>query len=144
MGWLVDTDILSERARKQPDPRVLAWLEAHAADIYTSSHTIGEIQAGIAFLSEGAKKRALQSWLNRLMDAMEGRVLNFNTSVATVWGRQEAEFKRKGCPMPMPDSFIAATARRHNLTIVTRNVADYTRPGLKVLNPIAAEMPPAL
>ena len=141
MGWLVDTDILSERARKRPEPRVLEWLEAHAADIYTSSHAIGEIQAGIAFLSDGAKKRALQSWLNRLMDAMEGRVLNFNTSVATVWGRQEAEFRRKGCPMPMPDSFIAATARRHNLTIVTRNLGDYMRPGLKVFNPVADEKP---
>ena len=139
MGWLIDTDILSERARKRPDPRVLVWLEAHAADIYTSSHVIGEIQAGIAFLPDGAKKRNLQTWLNRLMDAMEGRVLNFNTSVATVWGRQEGEFKRKGCPMPMPDSFIAATARRHNLTIVTRNVIDYTRPGLNVFTPVADE-----
>jgi toxin FitB len=139
MGWLVDTDVLSERARKRPDPRVLDWLETHAADLYTSSHTIGELQAGIAFLPEGARKRALQSWLNRLVDAMEGRVLNCNTSVATVWGRQEAEFRRKGCPMPMPDSFIAAAARRHNLTIVTRNVADYTRPGLKVISPVAEE-----
>lgn len=139
MGWLIDTDILSERARKRPDPKVLAWLEAHAADIYTSSHTVGEIQAGIGFLSEGAKKRALQAWFNGLIDAMDGRILNFNTSVATVWGRQEAEFKRRGCPMPMPDSFIAATARRHNLTIVTRNVADYTRPGLKVLDPGSEE-----
>lgn len=137
MAWLIDTDVLSERARARPDQRLLEWIEAHASEIYTSSHTIAEIQAGIAFLPEGAKKRALQLWLNRLMDAMDGRILNFNTSVATVWGRQEAEFKRKGCPMPMPDSFIAATARRHNLTIVTRNVADYTRPGLKVLNPVA-------
>ena len=135
MGWLIDTDILSERARKRPDTRVLAWLEENAADVYTSSHTIGEIQAGIGFLPDGAKKRALQAWLNGLMDAMEGRILNFNTSVAMVWGRQEAEFKRKGCPMPMPDSFIAATARRHNLVIVTRNVADFTRPGLKVFDP---------
>ncbi len=141
MAWLIDTDVLSERARARPDPRMLAWLEAHANEVYTSSHAIGEIQAGIAFLPEGAKKRALQLWLNRLMDAMEGRILNFNTSVATVWGRQEAEFKRKGCPMPMPDSFIAATARRHNLTIVTRNVADYTRPGLKVFSPVAEKTP---
>ena len=135
MGWLIDTDILSERARKRPDTRVLAWLEENAADVYTSSHTIGEIQAGIGFLPDGAKKRALQAWLNGLMDAMEGRILNFNTSVAMVWGRQEAEFKRKGCPMPMPDSFIAATARRHNLVIITRNVADFTIPGLKVFDP---------
>jgi len=137
MGWLVDTDLLSERARRQPDPEVLKWLEENASEIYTSSHVIGEVQAGISLLPEGSRRRALQAWLNRLVEAMEGRVLNFNASVATVWGRQEAEFTQKGCLMPMPDSFIAATARRHNLTIATRNTADYRRPGLKVFNPVA-------
>jgi predicted nucleic acid-binding protein len=136
MSWLVDTDLLSERTRRQPDWNVLRWLEENASEIYTSSHVIGELQAGIEMLAEGARKRALQLWLNRLIEAMEGRILNFNTSVATVWGRQEAEFTEKGCLMPMPDSFIAATARRHNLTIATRNVQDYMRPGLKVLNPL--------
>ncbi|MEO8425758.1 MAG: PIN domain-containing protein, partial [Verrucomicrobiota bacterium] len=116
MSWLVDTDLLSERTKPQPDPKVLKWLEENSLGIYTSSHVIGELQAGISLLAEGAKKRALQAWLNRLIDAMEGRILNFNTSVATVWGRQEAEFSKKGCLMPMPDSFIAASARRHNLT----------------------------
>jgi predicted nucleic acid-binding protein len=138
MSWLADTDLLSERARKQPDPRVLKWLEENASEIYTSSHVIGEMQAGISLLPDGAKRRALQAWLNRFVEAMEGRILNFNTSVATVWGRQEAEFTQKGCLMPMPDSFIAATARRHNLAIATRNTADFDRPGLKVLNPLAA------
>lgn len=137
MAWLVDTDLLSERARRQPDPRVLKWLEHHATEVYTSSHVIGEIQAGISLLPEGAKRRALQAWLHRLVEAMEGRILNFNTSVAVVWGRQEADFSCKGCLMPMPDSFIAATARRHNLIIATRNTADYQRPGLKVFNPVA-------
>lgn len=137
MSWLVDTDLFSERTKKQPNPKVLAWLEQNAADIYTSSHVIGEMQAGISLLPDGAKKRALQSWLNRLVEAMAGRILNFNTTVAAVWGRQEAEFQRKGCLMPMPDSFIAATARRYNLTIATRNVADYTRRGLEVRNPFA-------
>ncbi len=135
MSWLIDTDVLSERTRKNPNSRVIAWLEKHAADSYTSSHVIAEIQAGISSLAPGAKKRALEQWLNRLIEAMEGRILNFNTTVATVWGRQEAEFAAKSCPMPMPDSFIAATARRHNLTIVTRNTAHYDRPGIKSLNP---------
>ena len=138
MSWLADTDLLSERARKQPDPRVLKWLEENASEIYTSSHVIGELQTGISLLAEGPKRRALQAWLNRVVEAMEGRILTFNTSVASVWGRQEAEFSQKGCGMPMPDSFIAATARRHNLTIATRNTADYDRPGLKVFNPLAA------
>jgi toxin FitB len=135
MAWLIDTDVLSERTRKTPNQDVLSWLEQNAADIYTSTHVIGELQAGISALSDGANKRSLQLWLNRLIEAMEGRILSFNTSVATVWGRQESEFAAKGCPMPMPDSFIAATARRHNLTIVTRNTADYKRPGLKTFNP---------
>jgi len=137
MSWLIDTDLLSERARKQPDARVLKWLEENAAETYTSTHVIGELQAGISLLSEGARKRALQAWLSRLVEAMEGRILSFNVTVATVWGRQEAEFRQKGCMMPMPDSFIAATARRHNLTIATRNTQDYARPGLSVFNPCA-------
>jgi toxin FitB len=139
MAWLVDTDLLSERAKRQPDARILHWLEEHASEIYTSSHVIGEIQAGISLLPDGAKRRALQEWFNRLAEAMEARILNFNHSVAIVWGRQEAEYTQKGCRMPMPDSFIAATARRHNLTIATRNTTDFTRPGLKVFNPLATK-----
>jgi toxin FitB len=135
MSWLIDTDVLSEPTKKSPNPRVVQWLEKHKLEVYTSSHVIAELQAGIAQLPDGTKKRALQNWLNRLLEAMEGRILNFNTTVATVWGLQEAEFSVQACPMPMPDSFIAATARRHNLTIVTRNLADYTRPGVNVLNP---------
>jgi len=135
MPWLVDTDILSERSKRSPNPAVLKWLEENADEIYTSSHVIGELQAGIACLPNGARKTILQDWMNRLVGAMEGRILNFNTSAAVVWGRQEEEFHKKGCPMPMPDSFIAATARRHNLIIATRNVRDYHRPGLVVENP---------
>ena len=135
MAWLIDTDVLSERSRKKPAEQVLRWMEEHDSEIYTSTHVIAELQAGISSLADGARKRALQQWLNRLVDAMEGRILNFNTSVAAVWGRQEAEFQAKGCPMPMPDSFIAATARRHNLTIVTRNLSHFQRPGIKAINP---------
>ena len=89
MSWLVDTDVLSERTRKKPNQLVLSWLENHASEIYTSAHVIGELQAGISALAEGARQRALQQWLNRLVGAMEGRILNFNTTVAAVWGRQE-------------------------------------------------------
>lgn len=134
MSWLVDTDVLSERTKPGPNQQVLDWLRGQAASIYTSSHVIGEIAAGIERL-DGQRKIALQDWLQRLIKSLDGRILNFNDTVAVVWGRQEAEYARLGCLMPMPDSFIAATARRYNLTIVTRNVADYERPGLRVFNP---------
>ena len=134
MSWLVDTDVLSERTKARPNSRVLDWLRDNAHNVYTSSHVIGEVAAGIERL-QGRRKMALQEWLQRLLKSMDGRILNFNDTVAMVWAQQEAEYERLGCAMPMPDSFIAATARRHNLTIVTRNVADYQRPGLRVFNP---------
>jgi predicted nucleic acid-binding protein len=141
MSWLVDTDVLSERTKAKPNSRVLDWLGHNAGNIYTSSHVIGELAAGIERL-EGRRKSALRERLQKLIKGLDGRILNFNDTVAMVWGQQEAEFNRLGCAMPMPDSFIAATARRYNLTIETRNVADYQRPGLRVLNPFALQRQP--
>ena len=137
MSWLVDTDVLSERTKASPNQLVLDWLRDNAADCYTSSHVIAEVAAGIERLGDGRRKAALQEWLQRLIKGLGGRMLNFNATVAVVWAQQEAEYERAGCPMPMPDSFIAATARRHNLTIVTRNSADYQRPGLRLFNPFS-------
>ena len=134
MNWLVDTDVFSERTKANPNPQVLDWLRDNSAGVYTSSHVIGEIAAGIERLQAG-RKAALQEWLHRLIKSLGGRILSFNDTVAIVWAQQEAEYDRLGCAMPMPDSFIAATARRYNLTIVTRNAVDYQRPGLRVLNP---------
>jgi toxin FitB len=135
MAWLVDTDVLSERARKTPNQRVLSWLEQNAADVYTSTQVVGELQAGVSALPDGAKRRSLQHGSIVSLRRWKAASLSFNTNVATLWGHQESDFAAKGCPMPMPDSFIAATARRHNLTIVTRNTADYKRPGIKSFNP---------
>jgi predicted nucleic acid-binding protein len=134
MNWLVDTDVLSERTKAFANAQVLQWLQDHADTFYTSSHVIGEIAAGIERV-EGQRKTALNEWFHRLVKSLEGRVLNFNATVALVWAQQEAEYNRLGCAMPMPDSFIAAPARRYNLTIVTRNTSDYQRPGLRVFNP---------
>src|SRR5580693_6399133 len=138
MNCLVDTDVFSERTKANPNPKVLDWLRDNAASVYTSSHVIGEIAAGIERL-QGGRKAALQEWLQRLIKSLGGRILNFNDAVAIVWAQQEAEYDRLGCAMPMPDSFIAATARRYNLTIVTRNAADYQRPGLRVFNPFVQQ-----
>jgi hypothetical protein len=66
---------------------------------------------------------------------MHGRILSFNASVAHVWAEQQRELEQAGRRMPIEDSYIAATARRYNLTIVTGNDKHYRRPGLKVFNP---------
>ena len=76
------------------------------------------------------------------MDALSGRVLGFNVTVAHVWADQEHQLEKHGLRMPVEDGYIAATARRHDLTIVTGNDKDFRRPGLKVFNPFK-ELPSA-
>ncbi len=138
MSWLVDTDVLSERTKARPNTRVLDWLRVNANNIYTSRVVIWDLGIGIERL-QGRRKAALKEWVLRLIRSLEGggRILDFNEGVASVWAQQELEYAELGCPMPMPDSFIAAKARLYKLTIVTRNVADYQRPGLRVFNPFA-------
>ena len=89
---------------------------------------------------QGRQREQLQAWLTRLVDAMQGRIHGFNVSVAHVWAEQEFLLAKAGHRMPVEDSYIAATARRHGLTIVTGNDRDFRRPGLKVLNPFT-ELP---
>jgi predicted nucleic acid-binding protein len=73
--------------------------------------------------------------LTRLVEALHGRIHGFNVAVAHVWAEQQRRLDRAGQPMPVEDSYIAATARRYGLTIVTGNDRDFRRPGLKVFNP---------
>jgi hypothetical protein len=134
MNWLLDADVLSQPAKKRGDPRVVAWLEAEKDRCYTSSIVIAQLAYWVR-TKEGRQREALQVWLSRLIEAMHGRILGFNVTVALVWAEQEHLLTKAGQRMPVEDSYIAATARRHNLTIVTGNDQDFRRPGLKIFNP---------
>jgi predicted nucleic acid-binding protein len=87
---------------------------------------------------DGRQRQALQAWLTRLVEAMHGRIHGFNVWVAHVWAEQERMREKAGRRMPVEDNYIAATARRHGLTIATGNDQDSRRPGLRVLNPFKA------
>ncbi len=77
----------------------------------------------------------MQAWLTRLIEALHGRILGFNVSVAHVWAERQHQLEEIGQPMPVEDSHIAAIALRHNLTVVTGNEKDFRRPGIKLFNP---------
>jgi predicted nucleic acid-binding protein len=134
MSWLVDADILSQPAKRNGDARVTAWLEREKDECYTSVVVIAQLAYWVR-TKDGRQRQALQAWLTRLTGAMRGRILSFNASVAHVWAEQQMELEQAGLRMPIEDSYIAATARRYNLTIVTGNVKHFRRPGLKVFNP---------
>ncbi len=141
MSWLLDTDVLSQPAKRSGDARVIAWLRAERDRCYTSAVVIAQLAYWVRS-KQGRQRAELQAWLTRLIAAMEGRIHGFNVGVAHVWAEQEHLQEKAGRQMPVEDSYIAATARKHGLTIATGNDKDFRRPGLKVFNPFK-ELPQA-
>ena len=103
---------------------------------YNSSIVIAQLAFWVR-TKRGKQRVALQKWLTELVEAMHGRILGFNVSFAHVWADQQYQLQTADKPMPVEDSYIAAIARRHRLTIATGNGKDFQRPGIKVFNPFA-------
>jgi len=134
VSFLLDADVLSQAAKKRGNARVVAWLEAHEAECYTSSIVIAQLALWVR-TKQGKARETLQAWLTELVEAMHGRILGFNVSVALVWADLQHQLQSAEQRMPVEDSYIAAIARRHGLTIVTGNSKDFRGSGIKVLNP---------
>lgn len=139
-GFLLDTNCISELTRSHPDPPVLAWMQAAHEDLlFLSVLTLGEIRKGVAGLPQGKRRAQLEAWLELDLRArFAGRILAIDSQIADRWGLLTAEAKRKGRPLSAIDGLLAATALHHNLTIVSRNVNDFTPAHVSVLNPWAS------
>jgi len=134
VSWLLDTCVLSEPARKTPDPRVVQWLADQAEEeLFISVLTLGELWKGAALLPDGRKRRQILLWLQRdIRQRFEGRILPVDETVSLAWGQLLADAER---PLPAIDSLIAATAVAHQLTLATRNTEDMADSGAAVFNP---------
>lgn len=136
-GFLLDTNCISELVTPRPDPKVLNWMgTADEALLYLSVLTLGEIRKGLARLGQGARRTRLETWLEiELQARFSGRILLIDAAIADRWGLLEAFAKSKGKPLLTIDALLAATALHHNLTVVTRNVADFSGLSVPILNP---------
>jgi hypothetical protein len=134
VSWLLDADVLSQPAKTHGNRAVIEWLEREQDACYTSTIVIAQIACWVR-TKEGRTRTRLEQWLRRSVEALEGRILSFNVATAHVWADQKFLLEQAAQPMPVEDSYIAATARRHDLTIATGNDKDFRRPGLKVFNP---------
>ena len=134
MSYLLDTNIVSETVRRNPNKAVIAWLDQLPGEaLYVSVLTLGEIRKGIEALTDRKRREKLRLWLeHELPGWFEGRVLPVDLGVADRWGRLMAEVGR---PVPTIDSLLAATALYHELRLLTRNSGDFDYPGLEVINP---------
>ncbi|MCK6441161.1 type II toxin-antitoxin system VapC family toxin [Elstera cyanobacteriorum] len=134
---LLDTNILSEVMCDEPDPRVLAWLDAQAPDhVFTSTITEAEIRFGIALLAEGRRKALLCVAADRLfVETLSGRILPFGRDAALHYAALASERRRSGNPISTADCQIASIARAASLSLATRNIRDFDPCGVPVINP---------
>lgn len=137
MKYLLDTCLVSELVKPKPQPAVLRWLDTRDENsLFLSVLTIGELHKGISKLPDSVRKEELRSWVNHdLTIRFSSRLLDVDHEIATNWGMMQGEAERRGEKLPVMDSLIAATARAHNLTVVTRNCRDLERCGVHVCNP---------
>jgi toxin FitB len=133
VGFLLDTNVLSEVRRKRPDPNVQAWLAAAPeAELYVSVLVVGEIRQGIERLRRRDRSQALvfETWLSALVRGYADRIIPVTAEVAEEWGGMNVPD-----PLPVIDGLMAATVKLRGWTFVTRNVAGLAGRGVRLLNP---------
>lgn len=133
-GCLLDANIVSElRREERADAGLLAWFEAEPEEgMFLSVITLGEVRKGIERLRprDPSQAHRLELWLRRLKTQFAGKLLSVTPGISDRWGRMQGLR-----PLPVVDSLLAATAIEHDLTLVTRNEADFVGLGSRVLNP---------
>jgi toxin FitB len=133
-GYLLDTNVVSElRKGKRANPKVLAWFQTIPdEELFLSVLVLGEIRTGIERIrpSDPTQARALERWLNGLESTYADRLLSITADIADKWGRLSA-FN----PPSVIDCLLAATAQENDLSLVTRNIQDVSRTGVRILNP---------
>jgi toxin FitB len=133
MDFLPDTNVFSELRRRVPDKNVLDWFAAtQPSQLHLSVLVIGEIRQGIGRLERRDPVRSgrLDAWLNRLLSTYTDRILPITSEIAQEWGRLNVPD-----PIAPIDGLLAATAKVHGMTFVTRNTTDVKRAGIALLNP---------
>jgi toxin FitB len=132
--YLLDTNVLSETRKRQPAAAVTGWIAATPPDhMHVSVLTLGEIEQGIARVrgrGDLHQAAALERWLRDVETGFADRVLQVTLPIAAAWGRRQYSQ-----PLPVIDALIAATARVHGMTVVTRNVRDFELTGVEVFSP---------
>jgi len=133
--YLVAANVLSEPTKPSADSRVVEWLLAHERDLAVDPIILGELRFGILLLPRGRKQAALEAWFDAGVKRLH--CLPWEAQTGLRWAELLARLRRSGKAMPIKDSLIAATALAHDLTVATRNRADFERAGVRVLDPFA-------
>ena len=141
MRYLLDTCLLSELVKPAPEPSVTAWMsQRKASELFASALTLGELHRGVAKKALSKRRSELENWLRALEVSFENQLLPFTHETGRVWAAMCARAEAQGRPLAVMDSLIAATALEHGLTLVTRNIKDFSSTLVNLLNPWESEL----
>ncbi|MCK0744879.1 type II toxin-antitoxin system VapC family toxin [Chromohalobacter nigrandesensis] len=133
---VLDTNVVSEAMKPEPDPVVRAWLNEQSAEtLYLSSVTLAELLFGIAALPDGRRKNRLNEALNGLMELFKGRFLSFDTDAARQYAKLAVAARAAGQGFPLPDGYIAAIAMSQDCQVASRDTAPFKAANVDVINP---------
>jgi predicted nucleic acid-binding protein len=134
---VLDTNVVSEPWKPQPDMRVLRWLETQAFNsLYLSTPVLAELRFGAERLDAGVRRDRLRALIDRLeQEGYRGRILPFDVIAAAEFGRLAAFRERIGKRMEPMDASIAAIASANRAVLATRDIDDFTDLGLELVNP---------
>jgi predicted nucleic acid-binding protein len=135
--FLLDTNVVSELNRPAPAKEVSAWVRSVPQnDLFMSVITVAEIVKGITRHPDPVRRQSLQNWLDTSVRPwLHGRILPVSEIIAEKTGQISGEHDASGKPITLADAAIAATAIEYGFTLVTRNVKDFTRVRLDLINP---------
>ncbi len=134
---LLDTNVLSELVRPEPDERVVSWLDSlDAATVATTAITAAELLYGVARLPDGRRKQQLSEAINGLIEEdFDGRIEPFDVTAATYYAALVSNRDTLGRPISVADAQIAAIARKLEATLATRNIDDFKDTGIDLVDP---------
>ncbi len=137
MKYLLDTCVISELIKPQPDQNVISWMQGqNENDLYLSVLTFGEIEKGIKKATNITRKKTLQLWVeNDLKKRFEGRIIPIDFHISIAWGSIQGAAELLGKPMPAVDGLIAVSGLTHSCIVVTRNTSDMEQSSVELLNP---------
>jgi hypothetical protein len=133
---ILDTNVLSEPLKSRPDPKVLAWLDAQAAEtLFMTTISYAEFRFGVLRMPDGKRKNDLAAQIERVMEVFKHRTLEFNVNAAEHLAQIAADGEKIGKPATAPDAYIAAIAAACGFAVSTRNVGHFKHTGVTVINP---------
>ena len=133
---VLDTNVVSEAMKPEPNPVVKAWLNEQSAEtLYLSSVTLAELFFGIGILPTGKRKDMLSEVLGGLMDLFNGRILSFDADAARHYAELAVMARAAGRGLPLPDGYITAIAVSQGYQIASRDIGPFEAANVAVINP---------